>query len=207
MPEKFTFKPENLYGILAKDDSLLQVLQLYYHFNRLKNIYRKGWLDHGISPKDCESVADHTGGTIFLALLLSIHYKISLDQEKLMKMALIHDLAESRLGDITPREITKYARKSSQEIEIIMEWFQNFPEGEEFIQLFNEFEFGSTIEGRFLKIVDKLEMMLQANIYEKTFSNLDLGNFYDFSKILTHREFSPILQEFKSKIEEIRNNK
>ena len=68
----------------------------------LKHLPRKGWvLRH--APR--ESVAEHTYGVAFIALLLAKMEELSAkDEALLLKLALLHDLHEARLGDLVPEE-------------------------------------------------------------------------------------------------------
>ncbi len=68
----------------------------------LKQIPRKGWVLRG-APR--ESVAEHTYGVAFIALLLAKMEELSAkDEALLLKLALLHDLHEARLGDLVPEE-------------------------------------------------------------------------------------------------------
>ena len=66
---------------------------------RLKEVPRTGWLDRGIPAEETESVADHSFGVALLAWLLAPD---ELDRARVIELALLHDLAESSVGDATP---------------------------------------------------------------------------------------------------------
>ena len=70
----------------------------------LKKIFRQGWIDK-LSLENPESVADHCYSMAIIGMIFSDlnHY----DSEKILKMALLHDLAESKIGDFTPGQISK----------------------------------------------------------------------------------------------------
>lgn len=206
MPEKFPYNNEKVMKKIGANDQWYHIIQLYYHFNRLKNIYRKGWLDHGIPPHLCESVADHTGGTAFLVMIITNQFDLGLNTEKLLKMALIHDLAESKLGDITPREKERYQAKAEQEIQVITDWFSGIPGGKHFIALFKDFEHQESKEARFLKKIDKIEMMLQAIVYENLDLSVNLETFYDFSLIWKDGEFMEVMHDIKEIISQMRKS-
>jgi putative hydrolase of HD superfamily len=76
---------------------------------RLKEVPRTGWLDRGIPTDDVESVADHSYGVALLAWLLAPD---ELDRARAVELALIHDLAESVVGDVTP-----YDRETLQHLD------------------------------------------------------------------------------------------
>ena len=70
----------------------------------MKNISRQGWIDK-LSIKHPESVADHSYSMAIMAMVISDLENY--DSEKILKMVLLHDLAESKIGDFTPEQITK----------------------------------------------------------------------------------------------------
>ena len=149
----------------------------FYQFNQLKYLFRKGWIEHGVSKEQCESVADHTASMGFLVLLLADNFPKTVNMEKILKMIILHDLAEWKIGDITPSQPKKYIAKEQHEIKVIKEMFTKLNLGEEYIALFNEFEQNITQESQIVRILDKLEMGLQAKFYEQQFPSL---NFHDF---------------------------
>ena len=92
----------------------------------------------------------------------------SLDSEKVIKMSILHDWAESKIGDFMPDEIG-YDKKSELENYAMTEILESLPQ---FIQanykkMWNEFLVRETPEARLVHELDRLEMALQAKIYEK----------------------------------------
>jgi len=77
----------------------------------LKHLPRTGWVRMG-APN--ESVADHSFGTAVIALALAKMEELTAaDEALLLKAALLHDLHEAKLGDLTPDE--KKAAKPDEE--------------------------------------------------------------------------------------------
>jgi putative hydrolases of HD superfamily len=71
----------------------------------LKNLPRTGWVLRG-APR--ESVAEHTHGTAVIALMLSRMEKLgAADEAALVRIALLHDLHEARIGDLVPEQKKK----------------------------------------------------------------------------------------------------
>ncbi|MBI4182115.1 MAG: HD domain-containing protein [Candidatus Aenigmarchaeota archaeon] len=155
---------------------LLSFLQEAYG---LKDIPRSGWVVEGNAP--AETVAAHSFGAALLAFVLSAERK-DLDREKAVRMALIHDLAESRVGDIlvdwkvagrttlkrapNPHHGITEEQKCRLERGAIGALTRGLPAGKEIQDLWEEMEAGKTAEARFVKSVDKLDMFLQACRYE-----------------------------------------
>ena len=65
----------------------------------LKTTKRTGWVRQGVHHP--ESIADHMYRMSLMAMISS-YGDGTLDTNKCIQLALIHDLAESKVGDITP---------------------------------------------------------------------------------------------------------
>src|SRR5262245_5025299 len=81
----------------------------------LKQLERTGWAKRGIEIP--ESVADHSFGTAVMALVLA--GQAGVDQNKSIKMALIHDVAESVVGDFAPSDGKTPEEKHRLEVEAL----------------------------------------------------------------------------------------
>jgi putative hydrolase of HD superfamily len=146
----------------------------------LKKTVRTGWVHHNI--KNPESVADHSYSTALLCMMLCPK---ELNKERVIKMALLHDLAESITGDIitvinSEMDIEKKREKDEKEAKAI-EKISSFLEEEskkEFLDIINEYKDRKTPESKFVKNMDDLEMIFQARNYEKS-QGKDLSDFYE----------------------------
>ena len=68
----------------------------------LKNLPRTGWV---LTHAPLESVAEHTYGVAIIALVLSRMEKLpAKDEHALLRIALLHDLHEARIGDLVPSQ-------------------------------------------------------------------------------------------------------
>ena len=71
-------------------------IEFLYEIGSLRNIPR-AWIQH--LAADCASTLEHTLRVVFLALLIGRKEGVK-NEEKLIKMALVHDLAETRTADL-----------------------------------------------------------------------------------------------------------
>jgi putative hydrolase of HD superfamily len=126
----------------------------------LKQVERAGWLRVGIEHP--ESVAAHSWGVAWLVLALCPR---GLDRGRALAIALLHDLAEVRTGDITPHDGVPRDEKRRREQGAMGELLQPFDHGDELMALWREYEDRSTPEGRFVRTCDKLDMALTAQRY------------------------------------------
>jgi putative hydrolase of HD superfamily len=92
----------------------------------------------------------------------------SLNSEKVIKMSILHDWAESKIGDFMPDEIG-YDKKSELENYAMAEILESLPQKikSNYQDIWDEFLVRDTSEARLVHELDKLEMALQAKIYEK----------------------------------------
>lgn len=114
-----------------------------------------------------------------------------LDTGRCVKLALVHDMAEAIVGDITPNDasVTK-AEKHRRELETMVYLTGpsllggfNKTAATEIMNLWQEYENISSPEARFVKDVDKLELILQTIEYEKEFrGKKDLEQFLGVRK-------------------------
>ena len=120
----------------------------YFEIAHLKQLYRQGWLRKGIHRERCKSVAEHTFGTALLAWWLAQAYFPDLDSVRVLRLALLHDLGEVYAGDLIPEEGVPPAEKHHRELESLQKIFAKLPEGKLYLQLWLEFEEGSTSQRR-----------------------------------------------------------
>ncbi len=153
------------------------LIQAYFELCYLKNLYRQGWLKRGLPRENCESVADHSFGVAVLALWLARAQYPALDADKAVRMALLHELGEIYAGDITPRDGVSLEEKRRREAESVRAVCARLPGGQEYIALWEEFEQGDTPEAIFVRQLDRLEMGLQAAVYERA-GLADLPEFF-----------------------------
>jgi len=85
------------------------MLSTLIELQRLKNLGRTGWTLRGL-PAGTESVAAHSFGVTVTAMMLSDELTARgtvVDMERLLRMALLHDWSEARIGDL-PKTATDY---------------------------------------------------------------------------------------------------
>lgn len=108
-----------------------------------------------------------------------------LDIAKCTKMALIHDMAEALVGDITPRDNVLKPEKSRREAETmdylcdrLLGKVHGGMNGDEIRRVWQEYEDSETEESKFVHDIDKIELLHQMLEYEKHHEGrIDLGEF------------------------------
>ena len=130
----------------------------------LKKTKRSGWI-HKSDISTPESVADHSYSMCMMSMVLSDI--IDLYTEHIMKMASLHDLAESFVGDYMPDKIS-YEEKVLLEDKAMIKIISKLPSflRGKYLDIWNEYIDNSTVSAKFVHNMDKLEMALQAKEYE-----------------------------------------
>ena len=148
-------------------ETLSPVLEAYFEINHLKQLYRQGWLKRGIPPEQCESVAEHVFGMAMLAWWLIDRHDFAVDAAKVARMVLIHEIGEVYTGDLTPSDHVSVAEKHRRERTALEKILQKLSRAQDYIALWEEYERNETAEARLVRQIDRLEMALQALIYER----------------------------------------
>jgi putative hydrolase of HD superfamily len=142
--------------------TLANVISFLKKTSQLKKTKRSGWVRVGIESP--ESVADHTFRTAILCMIFSSLE--GLDELKMLQMALIHDLPEIAIGDLTPLEKIKADKKIEENA--MKSLLAMLPKHvhDKYLQVWHEYAKGKTEEAKIVRQLEKLEMALQAKEYE-----------------------------------------
>lgn len=164
---------------LQNEKQTNELISSLEHVYQLKSIPRTGWIQSGLPKSEVESIAAHSYGMSILILYLRSDLEANgIDIERVLSMALIHDMAESIVGDITPLDDVADMDKHEVEADAFLQIVDGIHEGKYFQSLWEEFESGRTPEAKVVKRMDKLDMLIQAYLYEKHYA-LRLDSFWE----------------------------
>ena len=172
------------------------IIEFLEQINKLKKLKRKGWVIRCIPNP--ESVADHSFRVSVMALMLA--KKFNLDENKCIKLSIIHDLAESIVGDITPYDNISNLDKEKLELEAMKKLTNNL-DNSDIYKIFKEYIEQKTLEAKFVYQIDKIEMLLQAYEYElKHGKKVEYSAFLEYvSKRVTDPELIKLIKIIESK--------
>eukprot|EP00550_Attheya_septentrionalis_P013032 CAMPEP_0198298928 /NCGR_PEP_ID=MMETSP1449-20131203/42700_1 /TAXON_ID=420275 /ORGANISM="Attheya septentrionalis, Strain CCMP2084" /LENGTH=313 /DNA_ID=CAMNT_0044000327 /DNA_START=321 /DNA_END=1262 /DNA_ORIENTATION=+ len=172
----------------------------------LKRTPRTGWVLRKVPHP--ESVADHSWRVAVLCLLLQRdnNQTPQLDTSRAIEMAMVHDLAESIVGDIAPSDNVPKEEKQKLETDAIhkiaatLDHATNHPiipaaddsstpsaqmpqnkverTCDRLLRVFEEYERRESPEAKAVKDLDLLDMLVQADEYELANPGLDLDEFF-----------------------------
>ena len=154
------------------------VLPLLLHGNQLKRTPRTGWLQRGVP--DAENVAAHSFGVVFVTLVLAQVVDEQIDLARALAMAALHDLPESQTTDIPtpawrhlPPGIKTQVERGA--LQIIL---ADAPFAAPLREWWEALHAKDSPEARLVDDADKLDLFLQALIYEEQTGNRQLAEFW-----------------------------
>jgi len=188
-------------------DAAQALLGLAQFAAKLKSVPRTGWLDRGLDAPRVESAADHSFGVALLAWVCALQRQAegaAIDTERVLKLAIIHDLAEAETGDSPPydpgaipsarhpaarraflemrhsRDPGRRAAKRADEDAVMRALLAALPSATRSTleELWHELYLGESLEARFVKQVDRLETFLQSRFYLDTDPTLPMASFH-----------------------------
>lgn len=182
------------------------MLETLIELQRLKRLDRTGWSLRGLPP-GTESVAAHSFGVSVTAMLLADELRahgVEIDVEKILRLSLIHDWAEVRVGDL-PRTATTYfgvvSRKKAESAAFADIVAGTGAAKEHYENLAEEYERRESLESRLVKVADILDLLVQVLALERAGAR-GLDEFWEVAhnpELSFEAPVLPIVQEhFKS---------
>ena len=147
------------------------MLSTLIELQRLKRLDRTGWTLRGL-PNGTESVAAHSFGVAVTAMLLTDCCKargVAIDAEKVLRIALLHDWAETRVGDM-PRTATLYfgsAARKQAETSAFADIVNPIDADGSYAALYHDYERRESLEARLVKAADVLDLLIQVLALER----------------------------------------
>jgi putative hydrolase of HD superfamily len=157
---------------------VVNMLAFLQTIRALKALPRSGWLSHGVTVRDVESIADHSFSVSAISLLLAdleLKRGVQVDVEKVLRMATLHDLAESLTFDIS-KAYLQYLGKRGEEIKHEIEhsaWSALVKELDDselatkYTRAESEYDANETVESKIVHAADGLDILLQIIAYQQ----------------------------------------
>jgi len=149
------------------------ILPILADLQRLKRLDRTGWVLRGLAP-GAESVAAHSYGVALTAMLLADAARargVEVDVERVLRLALLHDVAEARTGDM-PRTMAAYygaaARRRAEGLafaDVVRSLGE--PASDDYARLHDDYERRVSLEAKLVKAADVIDLLAQALTFER----------------------------------------
>jgi putative hydrolase of HD superfamily len=163
--------------------TLDETIAMLMHGNQLKRTARTGWTQRGVP--NAENVAAHTFGVAYAALLLLQQIQEPLDSAKTLSMALLHDLPEGLTTDIPtpawrylPTGIKSEVERGAMREILSIDGSDSAGKTADLMAAWEELHANETAEAHLVHDADKIDMFLQALVYEEQTGNRHLHEFW-----------------------------
>jgi putative hydrolase of HD superfamily len=147
------------------------MLSVLLELQRLKRLDRTGWVLRGLPP-GAESVAAHSYGVALTAMLLADECAargVRVDVGRVVRIALLHDLQETRTGDM-PRTVADYygreARRAAERA-AFDDIMRGATQASAYAELHEDYESRASLEARLVKAADVIDLLAQALAFER----------------------------------------
>jgi len=139
-----------------------KVLHFMMEIEKLKNVYRK---TRPIGLRRFENSAEHSWHVCISALMLKNYADEIINIDRVIAMLLIHDLGEIDADDIIIYQSETPQQKAKEE-ECVKRILELLPDhqGDEYMELWREFEAGESADSRFARAIDRVPPLLH-NVY------------------------------------------
>lgn len=155
-----------------------------------------------------ESTAEHSWMLCLIALTIFDQMNIKVDQLRVLKILIIHDLAETIIGDIPAFDTVGRKNKKEREHEAMKQIVKDLPTEiqKEFLSLLEEYDERQTSEAKVAQAIDKFEAPLQHNISD--ISTWDQNDFTIHGRYKeNYLEFDSFLKVLREELEYMSQSK
>ncbi|MFO0971785.1 MAG: HD domain-containing protein [Candidatus Saccharimonadales bacterium] len=153
-------------------------IELLFELGMLRHLPRQWNRFGGIN---FASLAEHHFRVAWIALLIS-KYEGG-DNEKILKMALAHDIAESRTNDVD--YIARQYTKRNEEL-ALSDMLQDTKLNDEFTELMHEYEERTSLEAKIVKDADNLDVDFE--LQEQAANGVSIGEVWGDNRKTIVRE-------------------
>ncbi len=188
---------------MIKDNDIKNILSFLHLAEGLKIQKRNGETSLG----NKESIADHSFRVALMTILFSPYLDITINIEKALKMAIIHDIVEVITGDKAYfhyiENIKANNEKKKEEMHAIDHLTSLLPSplSNEIKNLFIDYLEERSPEALVIKAIDKIEAQIQHNE-----ANISIWNEYDFkyafSRLNSYCDFNVFLKKIRIAVQE-----
>lgn len=167
-----------------------------------------GWLESGISSSEAEDVAQHSFETATITLLLTGSLESEVDNERALKMAIVHDWAESITGDLSKGVSDQIGSEVKGQIEEeVMENLltDEVPDREEYLGIWREYNELRSREAKLVRVADKLSILFEASeLFQRGERSEKLRKIWEttMDELEPFEDSFPVLEDFVRELEE-----
>ncbi|MDR3433012.1 MAG: HD domain-containing protein [Rouxiella aceris] len=134
---------------------MTEVFQFLMEIDKLKSVQRRTKV---LGTQRQENSAEHSWHFAVAAMSLAPFAGQDVDMQKVIRLALLHDIVEIDTGDVLVYDLAAREAVQSKEMAAAKRLFGILPAplDSQFLDLWNEYEAGETPEARFALVIDRI---------------------------------------------------
>lgn len=142
-----------------KNEKIQKQIKFAITIDEMKNIFRRNLIADGSRR---ENDAEHSWHLAMLAMLLEEYSAEKVNVERVLKIALVHDLIEVYAGDTFAYDAKGNEDKHAREVQAADKLFGMLDpvQGAEIRALWDEFEAMETAESRYANAIDRIQPLI-----------------------------------------------
>ncbi len=142
-----------------KNDKLRKQIEFAVTVDKMKEVLRRNLV---VSGERCENDAEHSWHLALMAMLLEEYSAEKVNIERVLKIALVHDLVEVYAGDTFAYDEKGYEDKEERERAAADKLFGSLQgeQSSEFRALWDEFEAAETPESKYANAIDRIQPLI-----------------------------------------------
>ena len=142
-----------------KNEKIQKQIKFAIAIDEMKNIFRRNLIADGSRR---ENDAEHSWHLAMLAMLLEEYSAEKVNVERVLKIALVHDLIEVYAGDTFAYDAKGNEDKHAREVQAADKLFGMLDpvQGAEIRALWDEFEAMETAESRYANAIDRIQPLI-----------------------------------------------
>ena len=159
-----------------------------------------------------KTVAEHAWRLGLMALIIGTESRVRIDINRTLALALLHDIAEAKTGDVDAYEQIVagkklVADKAALEETAMHEMTDDLPFGDWVYALWREYEDQVTLEAKFVKALDKIEGFLHiAEVGVEAYVPKEFHADYATKAVVAFDEATHHFPELKDLLEEVKKD-
>ncbi|HET6891769.1 MAG TPA: HD family hydrolase [Pyrinomonadaceae bacterium] len=163
------------------------MLPILIELQRLKRLDRTGWILRGL-PNGTESVAAHSFGVTATAMILAdelVHRGVVVNTERVLRMALLHDWAEARVGDMPKTAIAYFGSdiRKRAEAAAFADIIESAGAAQSLYQdLHADYELRESLESRLVRAADIIDLLVEVLALERAGAT-GLDEFWEIAEV------------------------
>ncbi len=189
-----------------------KINDIFKFLRRVKKLETTNRYESSLKGGARNTVAEHSWHLAMMVMIIASEYKVDVNIERAISLALLHDIAEASTGDFDAYAQVALGnnfkeKKSELEKSVVEKMTDDISFGDKIYSLWKEYEDQKTIEAKFVKALDKIEGFLHiSEVGVEEYIQDDFHSNYADEAVKTFNETQKAFPELKEILDTIKDD-